>query len=123
MNKNKFRFWNPQAEAFVNNYKYNGLVSELFDPDPCLIPQQFIGIFDTKMEEVYEGDVVKFTYSSSESKLGVIRYMDSYCSYIIDYDNGYVPIMHIAISSLEIVGNIMKDYIWNESGELQKRFN
>jgi hypothetical protein len=28
--------------------------------------------------------------------------------------------MHIAIDSLEIVGNIMKDYIWNENGELQK---
>lgn len=121
MNKNKFRFWNPQAKAFVENYKYNGLVDELFEPDPILIPQQFLGILDKNMKEVYEGDVVKFVYSSNESKLGVINYIDSYCAYAIDYYNGNVPIMNIAIDSLEIVGNIMKDYIWNEDGELVKQ--
>jgi len=121
MDKNKFRFWNPQAKTFVENYTYKGLVDELFEPDKFLTPQQFIGILDSKMKEVYEGDVVKFVYSSNESKLGVIEYMDSYCAYVMNYDNGYVPIMNIAIDSLEIVGNIMKDYIWNEKGELVKQ--
>ena len=37
-NKNKFRFWNPQAKGFVTNYKYNGLVDELFDQDDFLYP-------------------------------------------------------------------------------------
>ena len=120
MNKNKFRFWNPQAKSFVENYKYDGLVDELFDPDPLLIPQQFLGILDSNMKEVYEGDVVRFVYSSNEHKLGVIEYMDSYCAHVIHYDNGYIPIMHISIDSLEIIGNIMKDYIWNEKGELIK---
>jgi hypothetical protein len=120
MNKNKFRFWNPQAKTFVQNYKYNGLVDELFDPDPLLVPQQFLGILDSNMKEVYEGDVVKFVYSSNESKLGVIEFIDSHCAYVIQYDNSFVPIMNIAIDSLEIVGNIMKDYIWNEKGELVK---
>ncbi len=121
MNKNKFRFWNPQAKAFVENYKYNGLVDELFEPDPFLIPQQFLGILDANMKEVYEGDVVRFVYSSNEYKLGVVTYMADYCAYAIHYDNGYAPIMKIAIDSLEIVGNIMKDYIWNEKGELVKQ--
>jgi hypothetical protein len=121
MNKNKYRFWNPQSKIFVQNYKYNGLVDELFDPDPLLMPQQFLGILDSNMKEVYEGDVVRFAYSSNESKLGVIEYMDSYCAYVINYDNGYAPIMHIAIDSLEIVGNFMKDYTWNEKGELVKQ--
>ena len=120
MNKNKFKFWNPQAKSFVENYTYKGLVDELFEPDEFLKPKQFLGILDSEMKEVYEGDVVKFVYSSNESKLGVIEYMDSYCAYVINYDNGYVPIMNIAIDSLEIVGNIMKDYIWNEKGELIK---
>jgi len=121
MNKNKFRFWNPQAKAFVKNYKYNGLVDELFEPDPFLIPQQFLGILDSNMKEIYEGDVVLFVYSSNECKLGVIEYMDSYCAYVIQYDNSFVPIMSVAMDSLEIVGNIMKDYIWNEDGELVKQ--
>jgi hypothetical protein len=120
MNKNKFKYWSPQAKSFVVNYKYNGLVDELFEPDPFLIPKQYLGIYDKNMKEVYEGDVVNFVYSSNESKLGVIEYMNSHCSYVINYDNGYVPIMHIAIDSLEIVGNIMKDYIWNSEGEIVK---
>jgi hypothetical protein len=122
VNKNKYRFWNPQGKAFVQNYKYNGLVDELFEPDPILKPQQFLGILDSNMKEVYEGDVVKFIYSSKYSnqyKLGVIMYMADCCAYVIHYDNGYVPIMKIDLDSLEIVGNIMKDYIWNEEGELQ----
>jgi hypothetical protein len=121
MNKNKYRFWNPQAKTFVENYTYKGLVDELFEPDEFLKPKQFLGILDSEMKEVYEDDVVKFVYSSNECKLGVIIYMADYCAYVIHYDNGYVPIMNIAIDSLEIVGNIMKDYIWNEKGELVKQ--
>ena len=122
MNKNKYRFWCHVAKNFVTNYNYNGAVDELFD-DPLLKPQQFIGILDSEMKEVYEDDVVKFVYSSNECKLGVIIYMADHCAYAIHYDNGYVPIMNIAIDSLEIVGNIMKDYIWNEKGELIKYEN
>ena len=121
MNKNKFKFWNPQTQSFVQNYKYNGYVDQLFEPDPILRPKQFLGIYDKNMNEVYEGDVVKFLFSSKYSniyKLGVIEYMDSYCAYVINYDNEYVPIMKIDIDSLEVVGNIMKDYIWNKEGEL-----
>ncbi len=120
MNKNKYRFWNPQSKSFVQNYKYNGFIDELFEPDDFLKPQQFLGILDSNMKEVYEGDVVKFIYSSNEYKLGVIIYMVDYCAYAIHYDNGYVPIMKIELDSLEIVGNIMKDYIWNEKGELER---
>jgi len=123
VNKNKYKFWNPQTKGFVENYKYNGFVDELFEPDPYLIPRQFLGILDCNMKEVYEGDVVKFVYSSNECKLGVIIYMADYCAYAIHYDNGYVPIMNIAIDSLEIVGNFMKDYMWNEEGELVKQLD
>jgi len=97
------------------------LVDELFEPDEFLKPKQFLGIYDKNMKEVYEDDVVKFVYSSNEYKLGVIEYMDSYCAYVIQYDNSFVPIMSVAMDSLEIVGNIMKDYIWNEKGELVKQ--
>jgi len=49
--------------------------------------------------------------------------MADYCAYAIHYDNGYVPIMKIELDSLEIVGNIMKNYIWNEDGELIKQID
>ena len=34
----KFRFWNPPGKAFVQQYKYKGLVDELFEQDSILIP-------------------------------------------------------------------------------------
>ena len=54
MNKNKYRFWCNAAKGFITNYNYNGAVDELFD-DSLLVPQQFLGILDKNMKEVYEG--------------------------------------------------------------------
>ena len=116
-NKNKFRFWNPQVKKFVTNYKYNGFVDELFEPDEFLKPQQFLGILDKNMKEIYEGDVVNVDYFDGEkTATGVIQYNNSYCAYVIDSSIGVVPIMHISLDSLEIIGNMSEDYMWNEEG-------
>jgi len=121
-NKNKFRFWNPQTRSFVTNYKYNGFVDELFEPDEFIKPQQFLGILDSRMKEIYEGDVVNFNYfNGDKTATGVIQYNNSYCAYVIDSSIGVVPIMHISLDSLEIIGNIIKDYIYNSDGDLVKQ--
>jgi uncharacterized phage protein (TIGR01671 family) len=115
--KNKFRFWNPQTKAFVTNYNYNGPVDQLFEPDEFLKPQQFLGILDKNMKEIYEGDVVNVDYFDGEkTATGVIQYNNSYCAYVIDSSIGVVPIMHISLDSLEIIGNMIEDYMWNEEG-------
>jgi uncharacterized phage protein (TIGR01671 family) len=117
MDKNKFRFWNPQAKTFVTNYKYNGFVDELFEPDEFLKPQQFLGIFDKTMKEIFEGDVVNFDYfDGDKSAIGVVRYNNSSCAYEVDSNIGTIAMMYISLDSLEIVGNIIKDYMWNEEG-------
>jgi uncharacterized phage protein (TIGR01671 family) len=122
MNKNKYRFWCNAAKAFVQNYKYNGFVDELFSQDDfILIPQQFLGILDSNMKEVYEGDVVSFDDRFKDGIIGVVRYSNDYCAFEIDTDKGGVLIANINLDTLEIVGNIMKDYIWNENGELVKQ--
>jgi len=121
-NKNKFRFWNPQTRSFLTNYKYNGFVDELFEPDEFIKPQQFLGILDSRMKEIYEGDVVNVDYLDGEkTATGVIQYNNSYCAYVIDSSIGVVPIMHISLDSLEIIGNIIKDYIYNSDGDLVKQ--
>ena len=118
MNKNKFRFWNPQTRSFVTNYKYNGFVDELFEPDEFLKPQQFLGILDKNMKEIYEGDVVNFDYfNGDKTATGVVQYNNSYCAYVVDSDIGTIPIMYISLDSLEIIGNMVEDYTWNERGE------
>ena len=115
--KNKFRFWNPQTKIFVTNYNYNGPVDELFEPDEFLKPQQFLGILDKNMKEIYEGDVVNFDYSNGDkTATGVVQYNNSYCAYVVESDIGTIAIMYISLDSLEIIGNMVEDYMWNEKG-------
>jgi len=117
VDKNKFRFWNPQVKGFVQNYKYNGFVDELFEPDEFLKPQQFLGILDKNMKELYEGDVVNFDYfDGDKSAIGVVRYNNSSCAYEVDSNIGTIAIMYISLASLEIIGNMIEDYMWNEEG-------
>ena len=118
-NKNKFRFWNPQTRSFVTNYKYKGFVDELFEPDEFLKHQQYLGIFDKNMKEVYEGDVIQFNYLNEDQitiGVGVVRYNNSYCAYVIDSDIGTIAIMNISLDSLEVIGNMVEDYTWSEEG-------
>jgi uncharacterized phage protein (TIGR01671 family) len=117
VNKNKFRFWNPQTKIFVANYKYHGFVDELFEPDEFVKPQQFLGILDKNMKEIYEGDVINFDYFDGEkTATGVVQYNNSYCAYVVDSNIGTISIMYISLDSLEIVGNMVEDYTWNEQG-------
>ena len=120
MNKNKFRFWCNAGKAFVQNYKYNGLVDELFDPrDVILTSQQFVGILDKNMKEIYEGDVVKGIYGLEGLEIiGEVQYSCDKCAYVVDW---HYEISNIEFDSLEIVGNIMMDYMYDESGKLVKQ--
>jgi len=120
MDKNKFRFWCDAGKAFVQNYKYNGLVDELFDPrDVILTTQQFVGILDKNMKEIYEGDVVKGIYGLEGLEImGEVQYSCDKCAYVVDW---YYEISNIEFDSLEIVGNIMMDYMYDESGKLVKQ--
>jgi hypothetical protein len=99
MNKNKFRIWNSRLKSFQ-------------DFDLSQSHQQFIGILDKNMREIYERDVVRF-FTLNGEKLGEVLYSADSCAY---YINDY-PIMNLNIDSLEVVGNMVEDYMWDESGE------
>ena len=81
LNKNKFRFWNPPGKAFVEQYKYNGFVDELFEQDDMLIPSQYTGMKDCEQKEIWEADIIEFerplTKKDSKKYTAIIYYEDA----------------------------------------------
>ena len=81
LNKNKFRFWNPPGKAFVEQYKYNGFVDELFERDDMLIPSQYTGMKDCEQKEIWEADIIEFerplTKKDSKKYTAIIYYEDA----------------------------------------------
>lgn len=103
--KNKFRIWVSRLKRFE-------------DFDLSQSHKQFIGILDRNMREIYEGDVVQFDYFDGDKiAFGVVRYNNSSCAYEVDSNIGVIAIMYISLDSLEVVGNMVEDYMWDESGE------
>ena len=119
MNNKKFRIWDNEQKKF-----------EYFDLNNITVPdrllsrhsypvQQFLGILDSRMKEVYEGDVVKGIYGlEGIDIIGEVIYSYDLCCYVVDW---YHEISNIAIDSLEIVGNLFEDYMYDENGELVKK--
>lgn len=77
----KFRFWNPPGKAFVEQYKYKGLVDELFEQDDMLIPSQYTEMKDCNGKEIWEGDIIEFerplTKKDSKKYTAIIYYEDA----------------------------------------------
>ena len=114
--KIKFRFWCPAGKAFVRDYKYNGLVDELFDEKEydVLIPQQFTGLIDKNGAEVNEGDLINFScnYTMDLSDRDVIDYKNQEVYYdeklagFYFGEDGFQILDKIMEETIEVIGNI-----------------
>jgi hypothetical protein len=112
----KFRFWCPAGKAFVHDYRYDGLVDELFDGSDydTLVPQQFTGLIDKNGVEVYEGDLINFScdYTVDLSDRDIIEYKN--CEVYYDErlagfyfgKDGHQILDKIMEESIEVVGHI-----------------
>ena len=72
------------------------------------------------MKEIYEDDVVRFKTDTKED-IGIVRYMNDYCSCVVEVKEGYALLTDISFDSLEVVGTMVEDYMYNVKGELVKR--
>ena len=119
MNNKKFRVWGNIQKKFEYFELNNITVPDRLLSQHSYPIQQSLGILDKNMKEVYEGDVVKGIYGlEGIDIIGEVRYSYDWCSYVVDW---YHEISNIAFDSLEIVGNVFEDYMYDEKGELVKK--
>jgi hypothetical protein len=130
VNNKKFRVWDKLEKKFIYPDKgYQGHYILSLDGkfhnlqngsggNECEV-QQFLGILDSNMKEIYEGDVVKGIYGLEGLEIiGEVEYSNYRGAYVVDWN---YEISNIEIDSLEIVGNIKEHYIYDESGTLVKK--
>ena len=113
----KFKVWDYKEKKFdYFDIKDGNLFPSKFSYERVY---QFIGIWDKNMKEVYEGDVVKAIYGLEGLEIiGEVNYCNNKCAYVVHWN---YEISNIEYDSLEIVGNMTEDYMYDENGELIKR--
>jgi hypothetical protein len=128
MNNKKFRVWDKLEKRFIYPDKgYQGHYTLSLDGKFHNLQngsggneyevQQFLGILDSEMKEIYEGDVVEYLLGWSGKTIGEVRYNCDRCTYLI----GHSKIESINLDSAKIVGNMKENYIYDKSGELMTR--
>jgi len=130
MNNKKFRVWDKLEKKFIYPDKgYQGHYTLSLDGKFHNLQngsggneydvQQFLGILDSNMKEVFEGDVVKGIYGLEGIEvIGEVTYSCDLCAYVVDWHH---EISNIQLDTLEVLGNLKEDYIYDESGILVKK--
>ena len=121
MNNKKFRVWDNIQKKFEYFELNNITVPDRWLSQHSYPVQQFLGILEKNMKEIFEGDVITGKYGSGGVYLiGEVKYSCDLCSYVVDW---YHQISIFEVDSLEVIGNMVEDYMYDESGELIKNEN
>jgi hypothetical protein len=110
--KLKFRVYIPEQGKFI----YFGL-NEFDYSDRYLYQneypvQQFIGSKDINGFDIYEGDLLEFSYKDDgKSFIGKVEYSETYACFIVSMDKVFETFSDLLkyAYSIRIVGNIIED--------------
>lgn len=114
----KFKFFCVPAKGFIENYKYNGKVDDLFNgEDPLLIPLQYTGENDELGKEIWEGDKVEvqfFKWHTQPVFTGVIEYNNGgFCVKIVNAKGTLSLIWFHQLkegeAKIKVLGNVLEN--------------
>ena len=114
----KFRGWNASSKLIVDNVmsltKSSHLGSKHYSPSMGMIAcdevMQFTGLFDKNGKEIYEGDIIGWTFNDIPKN--EIIFKEGCLGHLILITNGwseFIPINKERASSMLVEGNIFEN--------------
>jgi uncharacterized phage protein (TIGR01671 family) len=109
----KFRVWDIKKKRFVfNKNTLEEIMEEIYDLEfltyvwkKNTVWQQNTGLLDKNNKEIYEGDIVKISYTPNKSFVGEVEWLNEKASYVIFDKENYEFFDEDNINNIEILGN------------------